>query len=182
MDKPEFTNMKGMDIIINAGFMKCRLGNIYRPPLSADNGHQDFGVLLEDYISYHGKMILFGDFNFHVDDKNDHAATRFMSLLQDSELHQHAVGSTDENGHTLDLIISRPSDHLVINTVTSTIMTDHNWVHFTIDQAKPSWSKKQISFRKLRNIDHDQLKIDLFMSSLSAQNHVDTMDTLADDY
>ena len=31
----------------------------------------------------------------------------------------------------------------------STLMTDHNWVHFGISVLKPSWPTKELSYRKL---------------------------------
>ena len=90
-----------------------------------------------------------GDFNIHVDVSEDVPARKFTSMLDDANLHQYVVDPTYVNGHTLDLFISRSSDDLVQDMEVSTLMTDHNWVHFGISVLKPSWPTKELSYRKL---------------------------------
>ena len=89
-----------------------------------------------------------------------------MSLLSEAELQHHVVGSTQISGHTLDLVIGRPSDQLILNTEISTMMSDHNWVHSTIRHEKPAWPVKELSFRKLKNINHDKFGADIMSSAL----------------
>ena len=41
----------------------------------------EFAVLLELLVLLPGKLLLTGDFNFHVDDPSDSAALKFLDLL-----------------------------------------------------------------------------------------------------
>ena len=53
-----------------------------------------------------GKMILMGDFNFHIDDASDKKAEEFSKLIESVNLTQLVNNSTHMNGHILDLIIT----------------------------------------------------------------------------
>ena len=79
---------------------------------------------------------MMGDFNFHVNDVADTTAKRFLSIVDDLNLRQHITGPTHISGNTLDLVLTRPSDQVLLTTQVSTMMSDHNWVHLTIDQSK----------------------------------------------
>jgi hypothetical protein len=48
-------------------------------------------------------------FNIHVDDTAGANAQRFFHLLDAFGLHQHVTDPTHADGHTLDLVITRPS-------------------------------------------------------------------------
>ena len=166
------THLDGLDILVNTGSFSCRLDIIYRPCPSPGNQctvagfSSDFSDILEDYTSYHGNLLLLGDLNFYVDDSEDKSAQPFVSLLSEAELQQHVVGSTQISGHTLDLVISRTSDQLILNTEISTMMSDHNWVHSTMSYEHPAWPVKELSFRKLRNINHHKFESDIMSSTL----------------
>jgi hypothetical protein len=53
------------------------------------------------------RLVITGDFNFHVDIPTDRDAIKFLDILESYCLEQHVVGPTHVDGHTLDLIISR---------------------------------------------------------------------------
>ncbi len=48
------------------------------------------------------RLLLTGDFNIHVDQKDDNFAINFSQLLESHDLVQHVGVSTHVNGHTLD--------------------------------------------------------------------------------
>lgn len=52
-------------------------------------------------------LMIIGDFNIHVDDPNDVYAVEFLDLLESMRLMQHVDVPTHEQGHTLDLVITR---------------------------------------------------------------------------
>ena len=129
-----------------------------RPPPSAENGLRFAGFLTDlcDLLEIKGttnkKLMNLGDFNILMDVSEDVPARKFTSILDDANLHQYVVGPTNVNCHTLALVISRSSDDLVQDMKVSTLMTDHNWVHFGISVLKPSWPAKELSYRKFKNI------------------------------
>ena len=61
------------------------------------------------------------------------------------------------------------------------MMSDHNWVHSTISHEKPAWPVKELSFRKLRNINHDKFEADI-MSSALVTNSSSEIEAMAEQY
>ena len=120
-----------------------------------------------------------GDFNFHLDNPSDRAATRFRVLLDVFDLKQHVKDSTHKSGHILDLVITRSGDQLVRNVrVSDPVISDHCAVRWeTSCLKKPGLERKSVCFQKLRSIDRDQFVQDLRDSSL--MNHQDFRDVSA---
>ena len=58
------------------------------------------------------ELLIYGDFNFHMDDKADWDATRFGELLDLFNLKQHVCVPTHKRGHILDLAITRNENSL----------------------------------------------------------------------
>ena len=85
------------------------LQDIYRPPGGASVGVflKEFSSLLQETVICPEELLIYGDFNFHMDDKADWDATRFGELLDLFNLKQHVCVSTHKRGHILDLVISR---------------------------------------------------------------------------
>ena len=50
------------------------------------------------------RILIVGDFNFHVDDLTDRAAARFVDLITSFNFKQHVIVPTHRDGHTLDLM------------------------------------------------------------------------------
>ena len=75
--------MEGMEILADTGSLKLRMAIIYWPPPSTENGLTVAGFLdhfsnfMEGYISNNEKLLMMGDFNFHVGDVADTTARRF---------------------------------------------------------------------------------------------------------
>ena len=55
-----------------------------------------------------------GDLNIDVNDTIDPSACEFLDLLVSMDLKQHVKGSTHEGGHSLDLVITREHDDVII--------------------------------------------------------------------
>ena len=84
----------------------------------------EFSTLLEEIsIIAHGILIL-GDFNIHIDVAQNPTSQR-LSMVQ------HVSDSTHENGHTLDLLLSRPGD-FIINVVVDQYFSDHKVIKFDV--------------------------------------------------
>ena len=61
-------------------------------------------------------LLIVGDFNYHVDDISDSEACSFTNLIDSFGFIQHVSDSTHRSGHTLDLMLSRSHDSLVLQT------------------------------------------------------------------
>ncbi len=94
------------------------------PPPSKKNGLSvgmfltEFATFLESVITAHGHLLIVGDFNLHIDDPKDTVARKFIDILDANNHVQHISKPTHVSGHTLDLIISRATDPIVLNHMT----------------------------------------------------------------
>ena len=174
--------------------MTVRLAVVYRPPPSKDNCStipdflDQWSTFLAGYTTHNNEIIIVGDLNFHVDVKNDRDAQRFMDTIKACGLQQHVHEPTHVLGHTLDVVISRDTSH-IISDVTITdpglcdhlgkLTRDHFAVGFTITLVKPAHTQKIVSYRKLRAIDVEAFKHDIVVSSMlqTTQGNVDGLVT-----
>ena len=112
-----------------------RLSVIYRPPPSTKNKttHKQFQAEFADYLGHifttPGMLLIVGDFNYHVEDTSDSEACSFNNLIDSFGFIQHVADSTHRSGHTLDLMISRSYESLVLPTCS----VDHGFPdHFPV--------------------------------------------------
>ena len=133
---------------------------IYRPPPNANNGLNDanffdeFALALDHYnVTSHSAIIL-GDFNIHWDCPSSPNTKRARALLDSYSLDQVVPFPTHCQGHTLDWIVTRPSDYLVSSLVASDhLVSDHSAVNFLVNIARPARKRKMVTRRRLRAID-----------------------------
>ncbi len=72
------------------------------------------------------KALIVGDFNIHVDNKNDALGLAFTDLINSFDVKQNIIGPTHRFNHTLDLIILHETDLIDIDIVPqSDDVTDH---------------------------------------------------------
>ena len=60
---------------------------------------EDFSTLLESVSIYSVNILMVGDFNFHVDQPDDHNASVFLDILDSADLEQHVAEATHKKGH-----------------------------------------------------------------------------------
>ena len=82
---------------------------VYRPPGGVSVGFflEKFSSLLQETVICPEELLIYGDFNFHMDEKAHWDATRFGELLDLFNLKQHLCVPTHKRGHILDLVITR---------------------------------------------------------------------------
>ena len=91
--------------------------------------------------------------------------------MYSGNLNQHTNGSTHKDCHTLDLVITRSDDDIVLIVSNLPIdspfvIPDHTAIHFYLKLKKPVFDKKLITFRKLRSIDFNNFGLDVLNCSL----------------
>ena len=92
-------------------------------------------------------LVISGDFNLHLDDLRDYDTKKFMNLLETFSLSQHVSGPTHLSGHTLDLIITRSSDDIVLASPKTTFpISDHFINQCPIGFSRPALSCKKNDF------------------------------------
>ena len=142
---------------------------IYRPPRnSVVDFLNDFEEMLERIICTPTDLLIVGDFNINMLSLTDPAANRLRNMLEVSGLSQHVQNSTHQNGHLLDLVISRPSNMtLSMNPSDVSVSSDHACVCFTLQFPKPLKVTKCMTVRKFRAISTQALCQDLLSSDLN---------------
>lgn len=78
---------------------------IYRPPGPPGQFLLDFNDLLSSVIKL-DRVLIIGDFNFHIDDVTSKIASDFLEITETFNFVQHVSGPTHIAGHTLDLVFS----------------------------------------------------------------------------
>ncbi|KAK7111255.1 hypothetical protein V1264_010921 [Littorina saxatilis] len=120
--------------------------------------------LLDQCNLLHGHVCLLGDFNFHVDCPQDRSARKLLDLLSTYSLRQTVEEPTHKHGHTLDLVIERPSDGIHrVSEVTRALESDHFCVLIQFDMVLPSPVPVYRVVRNLRAIDRVGFQGDLSM-------------------
>ncbi|KAK2568581.1 hypothetical protein P5673_006515, partial [Acropora cervicornis] len=143
----QYSSFEHLDLAISSGSTHLHLPSVYRPPPSKKNKltvakfMNDFSALLETIIISSGKLIITGDFNFHMDDVPlNQDASLFMDLLDYYGLVQHVSSSTHARGHLLDLIITKPDTFVgshIDTSVSFTLPSDHALVTCSIAMPRP---------------------------------------------
>eukprot|EP00112_Aurelia_sp_Birch-Aquarium-sp1_P020503 Seg53.6 transcript_id=Seg53.6/GoldUCD/mRNA.D3Y31 product="hypothetical protein" protein_id=Seg53.6/GoldUCD/D3Y31 len=96
-----------------------------------------------------------------------------MDILFTYDLNQHVRDSTHENGHILDLIITRSSSNFVRNVKVEHKISDHFAIKCHLSLGKPPKERKKVTFRKLTQIDFEQFNSDLCDKFASFQQLTD---------
>ncbi|XP_030838753.1 uncharacterized protein LOC762884 isoform X3 [Strongylocentrotus purpuratus] len=121
---------------------------IYRPPPSTANGLtvpdflNEFESFLTDLSVLPGKLLVLGDFNFHVDLPAKPDVSAFLQATSSASLHQHVIGPTHSHGHTLDLVFTRETESLIKKcNIYDVQMSDHFVIDVQLDIPLPQPQK-----------------------------------------
>ena len=148
-----------------------RLYVIYRPPgLSPTaNFNDEFADLVSNVITLPGQPLIIGDFNFHIDDQGNSDGKKFLHSLEAFGLKQHIQEKTHRNGHTLDLMITKSADEIIINhEVKDCGFPDHFLVLASLNMKKPDRPTKTVTYRNLKNVAPGTLPGAINFASLQA--------------
>ena len=137
------------------------------------NEFYEFTEFLSTNYSY---FLICGDFNIHVNKPTETFVSNFKDLLDTFSLVQSVHEPTHVCGNTLDLIIHNPIMLQISNIhVEKPDKSDHSLIFFSVTCNLATKAKKNITFRKLRNVNHTDLKKDIDSASnlfLASKNEV----------
>ena len=142
--------------------------NIYRPPSSKISTFFDeFQNLLEFFVPLPSELIITGDFNIHTDSDLT-TPNKFSCILDNFHLKQHIHFPTHDDGHTLDLLITRTSSDIITHlSHHESYQSDHKSFTFKFfSHIRPTTQRSVIHYRSFKTIDIDNFKSDILSSPL----------------
>lgn len=111
-----YTSFEYTDVVMSVKSLSFRVIVVYRPPGQSLPGFLiDFAHLLEVSMALSGKLLIVGEFNIHLEHASDALTVRFLELIDSFCLVQLAKESTNIKDCTLDLVLCRSSDSLVLS-------------------------------------------------------------------
>ena len=141
---------------------------IYRPPYLLTNQEtvtkfmDKFTVWVASILSSFSNMIVLGDFNIHINGENDNEAGIFVDIMIALGFKQHGSFPTHRTGNILDLVFTETCNSTEVKSCRpGPILSDHTAVEIVVTQSTQYIQRKLIKYRKLRDIDIDQLNNDL---------------------
>ena len=143
---------------------------------------REFYSLVKFLVTNTIYFLICGDFNIHVNKPDDRLALDFNDILETFSLVQSVHEPTHKLGNTLDLIIHDPTMLSISNIlIEKPDRSDHFLVFFNISCQFDSSTKKQISFRNLKNVDFNSFRNDIenqvnyFLSNSNVHNFEETV-------
>ena len=107
-------------------------------------------------------FLITGDFNIHYDNINDSLTKQFCELVDTFSAVQTVDFPTHEDGHTIDLVLHRDSDNLVLSTRPCHDLTsDHTSVLCSLAARKPTMSVKHEAARFIGKINVGDFAVDI---------------------
>ena len=128
---------------------------------------QEFTDFLDNFVISFDKVVIAGDFNYHVD-SSDSDAQKFISLLDNYSFTQLVKGPTHNKGHTLDLVISRSNDNFVfVQHVDDISLSDHHFIMCHLEVPKPRSLPTTKTFRRFKALDREKFANDLLTTEIT---------------
>jgi hypothetical protein len=88
-------------------------------------------------------------------------------MLESMALKQYVNFSTHEHGHTLDLVIARSSDSIILNEPKlGPFLSDHSITNCQLNVRKAKPATKQVIFRRTKAINIETFETELLASDL----------------
>ena len=145
--------------------------NIYRPQSSKISTFlQEFQNLLDIFVPSPSELIISGDFNIHADFDLT-TSHNFSGILDNFHLTLHINFPTHDDGHTLDLLITRSSSTVITHlSQHESYQSDHKSFTFKFfPHIRPTTERTTIQYCSYHTIDVGNFKSDI-LASLSTQN------------
>ena len=160
-----------------------RIVGIYHPPYSQVNPvtNSVFISELGDYLEYilvhSASIVMLGDMNIRYNDMQDPDNLAYQDLLSSMSLTQHILFSTHKSGNTLDHVISKSCQDIVISNPTSgPWMSDHCLVQCYCSLPNMYVVHEVTQYRKIKiNISEFRSSLLLNLDSLHSCEHLDDL-------
>ena len=182
-----FSTFEVIVVHLNDANSTCLI-SVYRYHASGsgfDSFLSEFSKFLADVVVMYNSYLICGDFNVHMNRRDESATIKFLDLLDEFDLYCSVpLVPTHREGNTIDLALS-DSDLLVhitnLSVESHMKMSDHYPIVFNVDLRSSVVNddyNKQRMVRNYRDIDAEQFKLDLVTTTSS--NMMPTPDTFED--
>ena len=153
---------------------------IYRPPDSSIPQFLDiFTELLVDIVTGNMNLVVLADFNIHVNKIDDPNAGIFLDTMTALGMKQHVRGPTHRSGNFLDLIFTEEmSKTKAIGCSHSMFVSDHSSIQCILNIPKESCTRKEITYRKLKDVDLSQLVREKSLEDIKTENLYEMVEML----
>jgi len=110
----------------------------------------EFAEFLKSVILGTDPLLITGDFNIHVDAADNLDTVKLLELFQSTGFERHVNVPTHVGSHTLDLIVTRQSEHIISSAPHADyLFSDHTAVLCELQVDKVILDKSQVSYRKI---------------------------------
>ena len=144
LKNPVFKLFAFMESVLNTTSCVLRIIVVCRPLAQLRMARQRLYfstnfLLMERLVSLPGKLLVTGDFNFHINNPFDNTSRQFLDLLNCFNLHVlNTVSPTHKNNNILDLIIVRTDELTALNqSVNDPVISDPFAVHCNLPIGNP---------------------------------------------
>ncbi|KAJ8022995.1 hypothetical protein HOLleu_38049 [Holothuria leucospilota] len=155
---------------------------VYRPPYSHKNQRTipqffgEFFEVLSTEISLTENTFIMGDFNIHVDVKDDSYGSNLTESMEAFGFDQLVYFETHDRGHTLDhMYAPEISDIKVTNCYAGSYISDHCFVLADLSLRKDDVMEKTIKTRCFKKLDLIKFCEILDFDDLSDVNDLDCL-------
>ena len=157
---------------------------VYMPPNGSIPQFLDiFTELLVDIVASNTKLVILGEFNIHVNDVSDPNASIFLDIMTALGLKQHVRGPTHKSGNCLDLIfVEEMSRTKAIKCSQNLIISDYYSIQCILNIPKDDCTCKEVTYRKLSEIDLAQLVNNMSLEIIKAENMDDMVTMLEENF
>lgn len=132
----------------------------------------EFTTFLEEIITTHCTVIICGDFNIHYNKVNDLDTIALNEMCDVMGLCQLVNCHTHRSGNTIDLIMIRNNDKIVLSEPSENFqISDHSFIHTYISLPKPKIIRETRKVRKMSAINSTQFINDLVQFNKTATKH-----------
>ena len=145
---------------------------VYRPTDSSIPQFLDiFTELLVDIVTSNMNLVVLGNFNIYINDIDDPNAGIFLDTMTALGLKQNVEGPTHKSVNCLDLIFTEEmSKTKAIRCSQSMFVSDHNSIQCILNIPKENCIRKEITYRKLKDVDLSQLVKDMSLEEIKTEN------------
>ena len=138
------------------------LVTIYRLDESKPVFIQEFYNFIEFLSTNYSNLVICGDFNIHINKPTETFVSDFNDILNTFSLSQSVHVPTHILGNTLDLIIHDASTLTISNiNIEKPDQSDHYQLFFDIHCNMKINSKREITFRNVKNVDLHNFQMDI---------------------
>ena len=141
---------------VNTGTEIINIIAIYHPPYSDINQStnamflDDLADIFEKCLMSLSNIVVAGDFNLHIDKKNDPDVNLFKDMVQAFGLDCQVNFPTHWSGHTLDLILTEAIGNIKMSKCQCGVfLSDHCSVESILNIKKPNWRVKSCHIGKV---------------------------------